>query len=262
MRAGTSTRATRGRPALSRRAGRRLANLSTAPHERKGAANRLTLQLTRYYELCIVELALVVALFSRLFLLRLDPLLLLDDLDVEREAQQRRNTRQLVQFCMAGGHSRVSSRRPSQREAPGRATARKAVAASLVEVARERRRDARWPDSCIDENMSTSPPYALTSSTSLTNMRRRATDGALHKQAPSASSSAPETRLGAAENEEDAPEELVRDEELADGASLGRSQHVPLAVPRSQRVLVEHLEKSAHEVHKRVRCEVDAARES
>lgn len=99
-------------------------------------------------------------------LLLLDPLLLLDHLNVERVRQNRRDARELVQF-----YERSLSLTSTKFFGPGR-WAEERENAML-------KSNSRCPDSCIDENINTSPPKALTSSTSLTNRFRLATEGAL-----------------------------------------------------------------------------------
>jgi hypothetical protein len=47
------------------------------------------------------------------------------------------------------------------------------------------------------------------------------------------------------EKAEDAPEQLVRHQQLADGSSLGSLENVPFSVPRSKGVVLEHLEEPA-----------------
>lgn len=78
-------------------------------------------------------------------LLLLNPLLLLDHLDVQRVRQNRRDARELVQFC----ESRASS------------TFIKLFGAGVWAEESENAvlgNDSRCPDSCIDENINTSPP--------------------------------------------------------------------------------------------------------
>lgn len=48
----------------------------------------------------------------------------------------------------------------------------------------------------------------------------------------------------------DAPEELVRDEQFADRATLRRLEDMRFSVPRPQRVLVQHLEEPAQHAHR------------
>jgi hypothetical protein len=78
-------------------------------------------------------------------LLLLNPLLLLDHLNVKRVRQNRRDARELVQFC----ESRASS------------TFIKLFGAGVWAEESENAvlgNDSRCPDSCIDENINTSPP--------------------------------------------------------------------------------------------------------
>lgn len=91
--------------------------------------------------------------------------------------------------------------------------------------------------------MSTSPPYALTSSTSLTNCFRRATEGELCGDIVHASvdCSYPEEIIEL--REVYAPKQFIRHEQLADGPSLCGLEDVALTVPCPQRVLLEHLEE-------------------
>lgn len=90
------------------------------------------------------------------------------------------------------------------------------------------------------EKMSTSPPYALTSSTSLTNCFLLCTLGDLFS---------PIARVSSCFGEEkgegkDGPEDLIRYQQLADRPSFGRLHDVRLTVPSSEGVLFEHFEES------------------